>query len=155
MKSIIEKALVALLALFILYPVTGYSQDDVRTIEVSGLDNMRYDKEVIEAQPGEELRIVFTTESDMPPEAMQHNLVVMTLEADIDDFAMASMMSPDDGYIAPERDDEYIARSEMVPGGETSEFTFTVPEEPGDYTYICTFPGHYMGGMMGTLQVRE
>ncbi|MEX0773455.1 MAG: plastocyanin/azurin family copper-binding protein [Balneolales bacterium] len=155
MKKIIEKAVIAIFALIILYPVTGFSQDDVRTIELEGLDNMRYDKELIEAEPGEEIRIVFTTVSDLPPEAMQHNVVIMTLEADVSDFAMASMMSPDNGYIAPDRDDEYIARTEMTPGGETSEITFTVPEETGDYEYICTFPGHYMSGMVGILQVRD
>lgn len=155
MIRITEKIILAILALVILIPVAGFSQDDIRTIEVNGLDNMRYDKEIIEAAPGEEIRIVFTTISDLPANAMQHNLVVMKLDTDVNDFAMASMMAADNNYIAPDRDDEYIARTEMVPGGETSEITFTVPEEPGDYEYICTFPGHYMGGMSGVLQVRE
>ncbi|MEX2640955.1 MAG: plastocyanin/azurin family copper-binding protein [Balneolales bacterium] len=155
MKRSIKIIAIAIFALIIFIPAAGFSQGDVRTIEISGLDNMRYDIETIEARPGEELRIIFTTVSDMPPEAMQHNLVIMDLEADVSEFAMASMMTPDNDYIASGREDEIIARTEMVAGGETSEIIFTVPEETGDYEYICTFPGHYMGGMTGVLQVRD
>jgi uncharacterized cupredoxin-like copper-binding protein len=32
--------------------------------------------------------------------------------------------------------------------------TFTVPKKPGVYTFICTFPGHFAGGMKGTLTVK-
>ncbi|MEX0685526.1 MAG: plastocyanin/azurin family copper-binding protein [Balneolales bacterium] len=155
MRYIIEKIAIAALTIILFSPLTGLSQDDVRTIEIRGLDNMRYDIEEIEAKPGERIRIVLTTVSDMPPQGMQHNVVVMKLDVDVDDFAMQSMMSADNGYIAPDREDDFIARTEMVPGGEITEVTFTVPDEVGDYEYICTFPGHYMGGMSGILQVRE
>ena len=37
--------------------------------------------------------------------------------------------------------------------GESVEVTFTAPDTPGDRPYICTFPGHYVGGMKGTLIV--
>ena len=32
--------------------------------------------------------------------------------------------------------------------------TVTVKLEPGTYSYICTFPGHYQLGMKGTLTVK-
>lgn len=33
--------------------------------------------------------------------------------------------------------------------------TVTIPGQPaGTYTYICTVPGHYQGGMKGTLTIR-
>ncbi len=37
-------------------------------------------------------------------------------------------------------------------GGETGEGGFTA-EEPGEYTYYCTVPGHREAGMEGTLVV--
>jgi len=38
---------------------------------------------------------------------------------------------------------------------ETSEtIYFTAPEQPGTYTYVCTFPGHWRT-MQGTLRVVE
>ena len=36
--------------------------------------------------------------------------------------------------------------------GETVEVTFTVPSEPGEYPYICTYPAHFMT-MRGVLIV--
>ncbi|WP_395086164.1 plastocyanin/azurin family copper-binding protein [Gracilimonas sp.] len=28
-----------------------------------------------------------------------------------------------------------------------------LPEQTGDYPFICSFPGHYAAGMQGTLKV--
>jgi azurin len=50
--------------------------------------------------------------------------------------------------------DQIIAHTGLVAGGESDTVTFTAPEEPGDYEYICTFPGHFAAGMKGTLTVK-
>ncbi|MFM8581977.1 MAG: hypothetical protein ACKOFW_10790 [Planctomycetaceae bacterium] len=39
----------------------------------------------------------------------------------------------------------------MPPGGEFAIFV-TAPMEPGEYPYLCSFPGHWMV-MNGVLQV--
>ncbi|MCC5023285.1 MAG: hypothetical protein J6386_11065 [Candidatus Synoicihabitans palmerolidicus] len=31
--------------------------------------------------------------------------------------------------------------------------TFTVPSEPGDYVFLCSFPAHFMAGMKGVIVV--
>jgi putative heme-binding domain-containing protein len=36
--------------------------------------------------------------------------------------------------------------------GQQAKLSFTAPEEPGDYAYVCTFPGHWRR-MVGTLAV--
>jgi len=36
--------------------------------------------------------------------------------------------------------------------GESFTLEFSAPEEPGDYPYVCTFPGHWRG-MNGTMRV--
>src|SRR5690554_2587716 len=153
MKSL-TTSLTLLLSLFLITLSAPAQAQDVRTIEVVGADNLQFDVTLIEAEPGETLRIVFTTVSNMPPQAMSHNLVIMDLETDLDAFAMASMMAADNDYLAPDYEDQIIAATEMVGGGETSTIEFTVPETPGDYDYICTFPGHYQAGMVGILRVQ-
>jgi len=37
----------------------------------------------------------------------------------------------------------------VAPGGR-AVLTFTAPKTPGDYPYVCTFPGHWriMNGVM-------
>lgn len=37
--------------------------------------------------------------------------------------------------------------------GETMTFTFTAPEEPGEYQIVCGEPAHMEQGMIGTLFV--
>lgn len=131
------------------------SDDNVRTIEMKGTDQMKFDVTEINAVPGEKIRIVLTTVSKLPKQAMAHNVVVLKSEADVEAFASASAMARDNDYIAPEMEDQIVAATPLAGGGETVEVTFTVPEEAGEYEYICSFPGHFLGGMKGTLNVKN
>ena len=154
MKSLIKTTLTLFLA--ILFTAPGIAQsDDVRTITVKGLDNMQFSETLIEAKPGEKLRIVLETVSNLPPAAMAHNLAILEQNVNVEEFVMSSMAMPDEDYIDPQYEDKLIAYTEMIGGGETSTIEFTVPEIPGDYEYVCTFPGHYYGGMRGILRVSE
>lgn len=126
-----------------------------RTIEIIGTDNMKFDVTTIEATPGEEITIKLTTKSQIPKQAMAHNVVVLDKDADVDAFANASARARDNEYLAPDYEDDIVAATGLAGGGETVEVTFTVPEEEGDYEYICSFPGHYAAGMTGILTVKE
>jgi len=155
MKSLIKTATLLFFACTLALPVFSSGiQDGVRTIEVTGMDNLKYDKTLIEVSPGETIRLVFKVESNVPPQAMSHNIAILPQGMDADTFAMASMGARDNEYIAPDYEDQLIAYTEMIGGGETSTVEFTVPETAGDYDYICTFPGHYQGGMVGILRVK-
>ena len=148
--------------------------DDIRTIEMVGIDRMKFvvDGEeegittgekmgdyvllkTITAAPGEELRIRLITESDLPASAMAHNFVLLTMNADAAAFANAAAKARDNEYIPTDMEDQIIAHTDLAAGGETVEVTFTAPEETGEYEYICSFPGHYSGGMKGMLNVKE
>ena len=130
------------------------TSNNARTIEIKGNDQMKFDVTNITAKAGEEIRIVFTTVSKLPPAAMSHNVVVLKKDTDVEAFANASAMARDNGYIAPDKEGQIIAATPLAGGGETVEVTFTVPEEAGNYPYICSFPGHFLGGMKGTLTVQ-
>lgn len=150
------------------------ADDGVRTIEVIGTDNLRFAVaesqdglvtggsvgqnvilEAIEASPGEELRIKLTTVSNLPASAMSHNLAILELGTDLDAFARASAQARDNAYIAPDMEDMVIVSTAMIGNGQSDTITFTVPEETGEYDYICSFPGHFSGGMVGKLIVSE
>ncbi|MDR8390760.1 plastocyanin/azurin family copper-binding protein [Aliifodinibius sp. S!AR15-10] len=149
MKSLIKITLILTLTLFTAIS-TALAQ---RTIEITGTDNMKFDVTSIEAQTGEEITIKFTTKSQIPKTAMAHNVVVLDKDANVDEVVMASMQARDNEYIAPEYKDQIVAATALAGGGETVEVTFTVPQEPGQYEYVCTFPGHYQAGMKGVLTV--
>lgn len=131
------------------------AQDDVRTIKITGTDNMKFDVTSIDATAGEKIRIVYTTNSRIPKQAMAHNVVVLDQGTDVQAFANASARARDNQYIAPDFKDQIIAATDLAGGGETVEVTFVVPSEPGDYEYICSFPGHYGAGMKGVLTVKK
>lgn len=125
-----------------------------RTVVIEGQDNMRFSVEKIVAEPGEKITIKLVNKTKLPAGAMSHNLVLLKNSADAKAFAQAAVAAKPNGYIPKNKTDLIIARTEMVAGGESDTVTFTVPKQPGTYTYICTFPGHYAAGMVGKLVVK-
>ena len=47
---------------------------------------------------------------------------------------------------------EVLAYTDMVNPGKEFSIHFDAPSKPGDYPYLCTFPGHWMV-MKGVLRV--
>lgn len=154
MKTLIKTTLTLLLVALSMN--SGFAQsNDVRTITVIGQDNMQFSETLIEAKPGETIRIVFEVKSNMPPQAMSHNIAIVDQGVNVEEFVLASMGEPYNEYIAPSFEDQVIAATKMIGGGKTSTIEFTIPENPGDYVYVCTFPGHYFAGMKGVLRISE
>lgn len=148
------------------------TEDATRTIEIIGIDQMRFtvaeaadglvtggqagdyiSLDAIEAAPGDEIQINLRTISNIPKNAMAHNFVLLELGTDVDEFASASAQASDNEYIAPDYEESVIISTSMLGDGETDSITFTVPDEPGEYDFICSFPGHYAAGMVGKLIV--
>lgn len=50
--------------------------------------------------------------------------------------------------------DELNVQSEVIPGGSSTEVTFT-PTEAGEYEFYCSVGNHRAQGMVGTLVVTE
>lgn len=151
---------------------------DIRTINIIGIDQMKYvvkeegnqigtaniiktssgDSylllENIKAEPGEKLHIRLTTKSKLQATAMSHNWILLKTGVDPTDFANAAMQAKANDYIPQDRTDDIIAHTDLAAGGETVEVTFTVPEETGEYDYLCSFPGHFAAGMRGKFIVQ-
>lgn len=49
------------------------------------------------------------------------------------------------------QDEEELAKSELIAEGETS---VSAELAPGEYTFLCTVPGHAESGMQGTLSIK-
>ena len=124
-----------------------------RTVELVGSDNMKFGTTTIEATAGESLRIVVRSQGAMPKVAMAHNFVLLQPGTDAASFANEGAMHRGADFIPPGMANRVIAKTPMAGAGETVETTITAPG-PGSYPFVCTFPGHAMAGMMGTLVVR-
>lgn len=122
-----------------------------KTITITPEGNkMKFAETEITAQAGQTVTIIFENTASSP--AMQHNVVVLnTSDASavkrVGQAALsASNYVPDDPAV--------LAATDIAKPGETTKVTFTVPDTPGQYRYICTYPGHY-ASMQGTLIVEE
>lgn len=125
----------------------------VRTVEIVGTEDMKYSVPTITAKPGEQIRVRLTAKGSMPKIAMAHNFVLLTKTAKVTDFVTAAMGARPD-FIPADKKADIIAHTELAGAGETVEVTFKVPAAAGDYTYLCSFPGHFQAGMKGTLTVK-
>ena len=131
------------------------SEDPIRTIDIVGTDDMKYSLTTITAQPGEQIRIRLTSKGVIPKVAMAHNVVVVELGTDIDTMLKEGAPYRDNDFIPPSWMKHVVAKTAFAGPGERVQVTFTVPDQPGDYPFLCTFAGHYQAGMKGTLIVKS
>ena len=111
-------------------------------------DLMKYDRPFFTVKAGETVEIIFEN-----VDAMQHNFLLLqsgSLEkvGAAADLLAADPMGSSLQYIPSIP--EVIFASDLVDPNETVRLRFTAPEEPGEYPYVCTFPGHWrlMNGVM-------
>lgn len=102
---------------------------------------LQFDKEELRARAGQTVRIVFTNTDNM-----EHNLLIIMPESlaevgRLADQMMASPQGRERAYI-PDTPD-VIAATPILDPGEQFELVFQVPEEPGEYEFVCTIPGHW------------
>ena len=86
-------------------------------------------------------------------DGMQHNLLIIkpgTLEK-VGAAADAMLRDPkaSEKHYVPDMP-EVLFATEMLGPEELYTLNFTVPDTPGDYPFVCTFPGHWrmMNGIM-------
>ncbi|MEO1834355.1 MAG: hypothetical protein ABGZ49_02580, partial [Akkermansiaceae bacterium] len=51
------------------------------------------------------------------------------------------------------KDDRIIAHSKLLDYNQKEILEFKAPEKPGDYEFVCTFPGHHII-MRGVMKVK-
>jgi len=117
---------------------------------------MQYDKKAFSVKAGDKVSILFTNKAC----PLQHNLIILKPGTDakfgtaadkmiVADAAgaMAKVYTPDD---AESKAAIIVASTKLIGPGQNEILSFTAPSEPGDYPYICTFPGHrfLMKGVM-------
>jgi azurin len=136
-------------------PVTAIKEvvkiDKVITINVVK-NVMKYDKAVITAKAGTTIKIILNN-----PDYMQHNLVIINKGTLEKVGAAADLLArTGDGakvsYVP--KVPEVLAATPLIDPNGKYTMTFKVPDVPGNYPYICTFPGHWRI-MKGILKVTK
>jgi azurin len=135
-------------------PAAAAAKGEPRTVELTGTEQMKFDKSSITARPGEKLRIVLKAVGTMPKTIMAHNFVLPKPGASPLEINNAAFNARATDFIPESMKDKILAYTPLAGAGETVEVTFTAPAKPGSYPYLCTFPGHFAMGMKGTLLVK-
>lgn len=113
---------------------------------------MAYDTTLLRVRPGAKLRLTLKN-----PDDLEHNFVLIKndpRDPKGERFAARCVeLGPQGPDLAWTPDSpRVLASSGMVGPKKEREMFFEAPQEPGDYLYLCTFPGHSTL-MRGTLKV--
>ena len=113
---------------------------DARRIEVGVLPGLKFNTARIEAQAGEKVIFVFPNDDSS---GMVHNLAIITpgSRETVLDAAVAMGAAGLKKNFIPEIP-ELLASTPQVAQGMKYTLYFSVPKEPGNYHFICTYPGH-------------
>lgn len=102
----------------------------------------------------ESITINLAHTGQMPAVAMGHNWV-LTTTPEVSDVANDGLAAGLANNWVKTDDERVIANTKLIGGGESDSITFPVDalEIGGDYTYVCTAPGHWQA-MQGKLIFR-
>ena len=148
---------IALSSSALLYSVAGCSRAPEAppvTVSISCDDRMKYDLKAFEAKPGQKIVVTVANKGTTPKASMGHNCVVLDRNVNVQNFLDAASTAAATDYV-PKDFKGVLAHSKLLGPGESDTVAFNAPYIPGEYTYLCSFPGHSTQGMRGVLTVRQ
>ncbi|MAS95312.1 MAG: hypothetical protein CMO55_19100 [Verrucomicrobiales bacterium] len=126
--------------------------EDVAEVKISAEKlTLFYDTKEFTVKAGQKVKLTLANPAGSP---FPHNLLIVKPgKKDVVGMASNTAMT-DPTYLTeknaiPESED-ILHHTTLVQAGEEDTIEFTAPEEPGDYPYLCTYPGHWavMNGVM-------
>jgi azurin len=117
-------------------PIT--SVGDTMVVTIAAVPGFRFDRVRFQVEPDRPIRLTLNNadaESEMP-----HNLVVTSPGAREIVVAAGMQMTPERHYV-PDLP-QVLAFTPLLGEGESFVLRFDAPEQPGEYPFVCTFPGH-------------
>jgi len=128
-----------------------------KEVTVQADDKMRFDVTAFDASPGQKIQITLKNVGTTPKFSMGHNLVVLDKQITEQNiqarFLDPASQAASTDYV-PAGDKNVIAHAKLLGPGETDTITFNAPFVPGQYLYVCSFPGHYTQGTKGFMTVK-
>ncbi|MCH1510437.1 MAG: plastocyanin/azurin family copper-binding protein [Akkermansiaceae bacterium] len=126
------------------------SQKSLQTVEICCVpERLLFTKEKFTVKAGKAVKLIFKN-----PDATQHNLVILDRGGSVEEVGMAGneMAKSPEGikkHFVPEHKSILLASKLLAPHS-VETLRFIAPKKPGNYPYVCTFPGHWvvMKGIM-------
>lgn len=125
-----------------------------KTIVIVGTDTLKFNVTRIEAHPGQTLHVQLRNEGTVPKESMGHNWVLLDRDSEAAPYALAAISARAEGCMPKALAAHVLAFIPLLGPKEVGDVTFTAPDQPGQYPFICSSSGHAMAGMRGELVVK-
>ncbi len=135
-------------ALFITTPDEALARSVQLSIGTQG-SQLAYDKTELLVHAGDQVAITFTNRADQGS-GLQHNWVLIRPGSEESVSAGAIQAGYGKGFVPAMP--EVIVSSRLLDAGQSQTLHFKAPAQPGNYPYICTFPGHSQS-LRGVLKV--
>jgi len=115
-------------------------------------EQLRYDKQLIVVEVGKPVALILDNQDAMP-----HNLAIVAPGALEEVGIAAEKMGPEadsEGRLYIPSSPKVLHATKLAAPGQRIQLAFDAPAEPGDYPYVCTFPGHWrrMTGVMAVVK---
>ncbi len=122
-------------------------------IEITANDTMQFNSKAFEVAAGKEVTLVFKNLGNLPKAAMGHNVVILKPGTATATYGMAAVSAAASEYIPQDDANKalVVAHTKLLGPGEEDTITFTL--EPGEYPFVCSFPGHF-GLMNGVITAK-
>ena len=120
-----------------------------QTVSIQGVEGLKYSVTTFDVKPSSKIRLDFANVSDM-----QHNVVIVKpgSATRIADAALTLGLAGTRLNFVPNSAD-VLFNSALLDPQKSESIYFYAPETPGEYPFICTFPGHAVT-MKGVMRVR-
>jgi azurin len=118
------------------------------TITIGTKTGLKFNPEQFQVKAGSKVQVIFNNNDDM-----LHNLVIVIQGSAIQvgETAMKLGLQGQEKNYIPDTPKVLFHTYLLQPHTSESIF-FIAPQTPGDYTYVCTIPGHFYS-MQGTMKV--
>lgn len=130
---------------------SGTPETNERRLVVDAIGGLQYAQKLLVVEPGEAIALTLRNTDVMP-----HNLVLVkqgaTRKVGEASFKMLNDPKAGEKHYVPDLT-EVLQFIPIINPGKEHTLHFRAPQTPGDYPYICTFPGHWMA-MQGILRVQ-
>jgi azurin len=153
----------ALTALAVSAPIIFFSacsqapQGPPKEVTIQADDKMRFDVTAFDVAPGQKVAVTIKNIGTTPKFSMGHNFVLLDRAINAGNVQTAFLdkasMEASHDYVPPGVK-EVLAHSKLLGPGESEVVAFNAPFIPGDYLYVCSFPGHYSQGTKGLMTVK-
>ncbi|MBL7707338.1 MAG: azurin [Taibaiella sp.] len=124
--------------------------DSVINLEAG--DDMKFNRSAFTIPAGKEVTLTLKHTGKMDKNAMGHNVVILKAGEEVRAYGNEAQKAKEEEYTPQSLAAKVVAHTQLIGGGESTTLKFTIAE-PGEYPFLCSFPGHYPI-MKGTITVK-